>query len=228
MIRAELKMKAKEQIKGNIGKFFGIYLVYMLIVSVATAIIVAPFLPGMIRYAIAEDVVRLVRVTIIFSSVISLFAILIAPPFVVGWSRMFLRLTDGKSPKVADLFAAFKYYWKTFCLYILVMFFTLLWSLLLIVPGIIKAISYSQAFFILAENPNMTAIEALNESKKITNGRKKDLFVLGLSFFWWILLVGITAGIAAIWVFPYICATFANFYNAIKNKPAPVVEEIAE
>ena len=101
---------------------------------------------------------------------------------------------------------------------LLVAVFTLLWSLLLYIPGIIKAISYSMSFYILAENPEMSAREALNESKKIMHGHKMDYFVLALSFIPWILLVMITFGIAAIWVAPYMQLTITNFYHSIKTK----------
>ena len=76
------------------------------------------------------------------------------------------------------------------------------------------------SFYILADNPELTAREALSKSKEMMNGHKWDLFVLQLSFFWWYLLVGITFGIAAIYVTPYISATTANFYNSIKEKEA--------
>ena len=72
--------------------------------------------------------------------------------------------------------------------------------------------------YILAENPELTASEALNKSKEMMNGHKLDLFVLQLSFFWWYLLGSITFGIAYIYVLPYVSATIANFYNSIKNK----------
>jgi uncharacterized membrane protein len=81
------------------------------------------------------------------------------------------------------------------------------------------------SFYILAENPGMTAREALNESKRIMHGHKADYFVLSLSFIGWILLVSVTFGIAAIYVGPYVAATTANFYNAIKQKSEPVAVE---
>ena len=91
-------------------------------------------------------------------------------------------------------------------------------SLLLVIPGIIKVFSYAAAPFILADNPELTAREALSESKRIMDGHKFDLFVLQLSFFWWSILSAITFGIAYIYVVPYFQATMANFYNDIKDK----------
>ena len=72
--------------------------------------------------------------------------------------------------------------------------------------------------YILADNPELTANEALSKSKEIMDGHKFDLFVLQLSFFWWYMLSAITFGIAYIYVIPYVSATTANFYNSIKEQ----------
>ena len=77
--------------------------------------------------------------------------------------------------------------------------------------------------FVLAENPDMTAREALNVSKRITKGHKMELFVLSLSFIPWIFLVAFTFGIASVYVVPYMELTITNFYHEIKDK-TPVVE----
>ncbi|MDR1160001.1 MAG: DUF975 family protein [Syntrophomonadaceae bacterium] len=143
---------------------------------------------------------------------------IIAPSFHMGLIMIFLNLTEGVKPKAENVFKGFDFFGKALWLNILIMVFVFLWSLLLIVPGIIKMISYSMSYYILADNPEMTAREALNSSKEMMHGHKKDLFVLILSFFWWFLLVGVTCGIAAIYVHPYVMATITNFYKTIKNK----------
>lgn len=91
------------------------------------------------------------------------------------------------------------------------------------IPGIIKSISYSMSMYILAENKGKAAHECIAESKAMTEGHKMELFVLSLSFIGWGLLCGITFGIAAIWVIPYMQATFTNAYYSLKPV-APVVE----
>ena len=91
------------------------------------------------------------------------------------------------------------------------------------IPGIIKGISYSMSMYILAENKGKPAMECINESKRMTEGHKMELFVLALSFIGWILLSAITFGIAAIWAVPFMNAAFANAYRSLK----PVVEEPA-
>jgi len=100
---------------------------------------------------------------------------------------------------------------------IMIAIFTCLWSLLFVIPGIIKAISYSMAYFVLADNPELSAKEALDESKRITSGHIGDLFVLYLSFIPWVLLGAITCGLALIYVVPYMQTTMANYYLELKD-----------
>ena len=90
-------------------------------------------------------------------------------------------------------------------------------TILLIIPGIILSFMYSQVYYIMAENPEMSIIDCLKESSRIMKGHKMDLFVLELSFLGWVILMGITFGIAGLYVLPYYSATLTNFYLEIKN-----------
>ena len=89
--------------------------------------------------------------------------------------------------------------------------------MLLVVPGVIKAFSYSQAFKVMIENPNMSITEAIKESKKLMDGHKMEYFILDLSFIPWTLLVGITCGIASFWALPYIQTTMVQYYYSLKQ-----------
>lgn len=195
MSRQELKAKAKEQIKGNIGVLF----VIMLIVA---------FVAG------------LANVVPVVGSLVSL--IVLTPAFTIAMVIIYLKMADGIKPEIAELFQHFNKFWGAFKVTFLTGLFTALWSLLFVIPGIIKSFSYAMAMYILAENPDMPALEAIDKSKAMMDGHKMELFVLGLSFIGWGLLCGITFGIAAIWVIPYMNATMANFYNSIK----PAVEVV--
>jgi len=94
-----------------------------------------------------------------------------------------------------------------------------LWSLLFVIPGIIKAISYSMTSYILAECPNVQATDAIKLSMRITKGYKGELFVAGLSFIGWLLLGMITCGILiVVHVGPYMNATFAGYYIELRNE----------
>lgn len=90
-----------------------------------------------------------------------------------------------------------------------------LWTLLFIIPGIIKAISYSQMYYLIAEYDNISVTKAMNISKIITKGHKWDIFVMGLSFIGWILLSVITLGISDLFVSPYMSLSFVNAYHAM-------------
>jgi uncharacterized membrane protein len=92
---------------------------------------------------------------------------------------------------------------------------TWLWSMLFIIPGIIKYISYSQMFFIIAEYDNISVSKAMRISKIITRGHKWDLFVMGLSFFGWILLNILTLGLSELFTGPYIKLSFVNAYHGM-------------
>lgn len=143
--------------------------------------------------------------------------ILLAPPLMISIVRIYLNLIKGTKPEVGHIFTGFDVFVQAILLNLLISIFVMLWSFLFVVPGIIKGLSYSMATYILAENPDMTWQQALNESKKMMNGHKMELFVLYLSFFPWYLLISITFGIAAIYVGPYVSATEANFYNELKK-----------
>lgn len=92
-----------------------------------------------------------------------------------------------------------------------------LWSLLFVIPGIVKAFAYSQMFFVLAENPGIGVRKAMNISKVITQGHKGDLFIMGISFFGWMLLCTLSCGIGCLWLLPYMNMTQLNAYFALKN-----------
>ncbi len=189
MDRKLLKDNAKAQIKGHIGVLFLVTLV-VAVVSYAVQLI-----PG----------------------VGSFVSLLVAPTLTLATSIIYLNLTDGINPEVKELFNHFDKFWPAFKVNFLTSLFTVLWSLLLVVPGIIKAFAYSQAMYILAENPTIGAREALKQSEDMMRGHKMELFVLSLSFIGWYLLSVITFGIALIWVGPYVNATMASYYKYLKT-----------
>lgn len=92
-----------------------------------------------------------------------------------------------------------------------------LWSLLFIIPGIVKAYSYSMMFYVIAENPKIGATKAMDISKVLTQGHKADLFVMDLSFLGWIILSILSCGIGFIWLIPYMTMTEINAYYDLKR-----------
>ena len=203
MNRQQLKAAAKEQIRGKIGILFLITLIIAAISAVAGGVL------GMVPY---------------LGPVAA--AIVVTPAFALSIVRVYLNVVAGGTPEVGDAFTGFDDFWAAFKVQFLVGLFTYLWTLLLIVPGIIKSLSYSMSMYILAENKGKPALECIKESQAMTDGHKMDLFVLGLSFIGWGLLCGITFGIAGIWVIPYMSATYANVYNSLKPaQPVEVIED---
>jgi len=219
-VRAELKTAAKSQIKGNIGILFLCNLVYGLIVGIPMGIVFNIYATQYSKYFRAVFVLKDMNATPpnpMLSLLMAAIPILLFS-FVISFAMIYLNLIKSIKPQIADIFKGFNVFGKATLLGILMSVFTALWSMLFVIPGIIKAISYSMAPYILAENQTMTAKEALNESKRITKGNKMNLFILGLSFIGWILLGGITLGIAFIYITPYMEATMANAYIKIKEQ----------
>ena len=193
MNRAELKQAAKSQIKGKIGILFVITLIIGIVSGVASAVLsVIPIVGSLVA------------------------SIIVTPAFGLSIVRVYLNLTEQKNVDAKDAFCGFDDFWAAFKVTFLTGLFTFLWSLLLIIPGIIKSYSYSMSMYILSENKGKPALECINESKTMTNGHKMDLFVLGLSFIGWALLCVVTLGIAGIWVIPYMQATYTNAYKSLK------------
>lgn len=130
-----------------------------------------------------------------------------------GYAVYLLKQYDHRDPQTNDLFSQFDRFGDAFCLKLLETLFVVLWSLLLIIPGLIKTYAYAMAPFILAENPNMTAREALRASEELMDGHKAELLFLELSFIGWSLLNVLTLGIGSFWLVPYMNAAKAAFYR---------------
>lgn len=180
----EIKMSAKESLKGNWGTSF-------LAEVAGTAICaVASWIP--------------------FGSMI------VGGPLEVGVTGIYCKNTDYEKPAFRNLFDGFKEnLGENFLLGLLKNIFIFLWSLLFIIPGIVKAYSYSMAEYLMVRNRNLTAMEALSESRRLMKGNKMRLFGLKLSFIGWILLTIVTLGIAAVYVVPYMNSAVVEFYNDI-------------
>lgn len=114
----------------------------------------------------------------------------------MGYARFNLNLIDYNKADVSDLFSQFHRFWDGFCMDFLRSLFVALWSLLLVIPGIIKSYSYAMAPYILVENPGMTATKSIDESKRIMDGNKWRLFCLDFSFIGWELLLSVPSVIA--------------------------------
>jgi uncharacterized membrane protein len=172
----------------------------------------------------AVVLVLIYTVIIALSSMTVVGSVLLGGPLTLGMYGYFMRKVRGESIRLENLFDGFQQFGSSFLLFLLQMIFITLWTCLLIVPGIIKSFSYSMAFFILRDNPDMGALEALNASRQMMDGHKARLFGLYVSFIGWFLLSILTLGIGYLWIGPYMALSVANFYEDLKQNPQTVEE----
>ena len=149
----------------------------------------------------------------------SLISTLLLVPMQYAYSIVFLDdLRSGKKIEIASLFEGYSDYLRIVGTYLLSVIYVFLWSLLLIIPGIVKGIEYSQTVYVLKDNPELSFNAAIERSCEMMKGHRWEYFCLYFSFIGWILLEIITLGIASLWVNPYMSATFANYYEKLKTE----------
>ncbi len=160
--------------------------------------------------------------------------LILAGPLTVGMISVFVQLARTGTTKIEHLFDGITNgFVNKMLAHILVSVYTFLWALLFWIPGIVKSFSYAMTFYILNDNPEMGANEAITRSREMMNGHKWQLFCLRFSFIGWILLSILTFGVLMIFVAPYMQAAEAEFYENLKaeaglSQPAPVAEETTD
>ncbi len=135
----------------------------------------------------------------------------------VGYAQFNLNLVDRKEANFDSLFAYFSYWKTTAATRLLQGVYVFLWSLLFIIPGILAGYSYAMTDYILAENPNIRATEAIEQSKALMCGNRFRLFCLQFSFIGWDILATLAFGIGHLWLAPYKQAATAAFYREISG-----------
>ena len=135
----------------------------------------------------------------------------------LGYVKFNLNLIDNKPASLNNLFSEFHRFGTAFLMQFFRGLYTFLWSLLFVIPGIYASYGYAMTPYILLENPDMTANEAIAKSKELMDGNRWRLFCLEISFIGWSLLAALlTCGIGYFWLAPYMEASFAAFYREIK------------
>ena len=168
-----------------------------------------------------QHVLNLLLIGALCSASLSLIWFLIGENTRVGLCRYRLALIDGDKASVGLLFSGFgSIFWKALWLRVLRAIRVFLWSLLLLIPGIIASYRYALADHILAENPAMSAGEALRESGHLMRGNKWRLFCLRLSFLGWHLLAWLSGGIGYLWILPYLLQSETVFYHEVSGRAA--------
>jgi uncharacterized membrane protein len=147
--------------------------------------------------------------------------LIIGGPLIFGFSTFFLSLSRRRVARLPQLFDGFKHFVNTLKAYLFMTLFILLWTLLFIIPGLVACLSYSQTFFILADNPQIEGREALKKSKSLMTGNRWRLFFLFWRFFGWFLLGILSLGIGFLWIIPYLSTTLALFYDDVTTDNNP-------
>ena len=192
---SELRRRAREQLGGNI--FSNNWLLFVVVCIVA----------GVMN-------------TISSSVTCGIGGIILAGPILYGYARLTANLANGQQKvEFSDFFKGFtEGFGRTFLLGLMTNLFTFLWSLLFIVPGIVKYYAYSMAPYIMQDDPNKNWKQCLDESQEMMEGHKGQLFCLHLSFVGWILLGMLCLGVGTIFVVPYMQQSTANFYLSLKEQ----------
>lgn len=183
-----LMILARESLRGKWGQAIGTYLVYSLIMGSFGA---WPKEGGVI-------------------------GLLIAGPMMLGAAIYSLAISRGEESRLEMIFDGFRDFGNALGAYLLMILYIILWLLLLIVPGIIAALSYSMVFYIFADDRSIKPAELLRRSKKMMYGHKEKLFYLYLRFLLLALLCILTLGIGFLWLIPYVHVTMAKFYEDIR------------
>ena len=214
--RQQVKEQAKQIMKRNYWKMFVVTLITGILCAEYVTVIqeVQGFVPDVVLPSMFSSILSFLSME---SIVGLLFSIFIGFAIRVGEQYYFIKNHNG-NPALNEIFQGFKgNYLNVVKIMFLMDLKTLLWLLLFIIPGFVKAYEYSMIPYLLAENPNLSASQAFSLSKQMTTGQKMDLFVLDLSFLGWYFLGFLCFGIGALFVKPYDVAAFTEVYLILKE-----------
>lgn len=211
----QIKTEARQALRGYWGKGVFISFIYFFVSMVLTTIVDILFSGGIHNWLYQE-----------YSPVGSEFGNFIISllyiPLTVGIIWFYLGLVRTENPQVSQIFSIYTNVALSVKLIgtnIMIGIFTFLWSLLFLIPGIIKGLAYSQTMLLLKDNPEFGIFEAITESRRRMDGYKWKYFLLGLSFIGWGLLCILSIGIGFLWLVPYVYTANATFYeNHIAEK----------
>lgn len=206
-LNSELRAQARERLEGKWGTFV---LMTFLMLVIQTILQIPGYIGSLLEVLSPENVLA----SLSFSNISNILSLL-ALPLSWGLTVSLLRNHREESVDLENLFDGFRggRYTRVFCALFLVNLFTFLWALLLIIPGIMKAFSYALTPYIIMDEPELTARQAITRSCEIMEGRRWKLFCLYLSFIGWGILSLLTFGIGFLWLVPYMNASIAAFYE---------------
>ena len=196
----ELRAAAWEKKKGRWGMLALVFFIYSLIMAACAAL----------SYVVVGAVAVL----------------LLSGPLMLGFTMVCLAVSRRQGASLSKLFEGFSRFGDSLVLFLLMDIFIFLWSLLLVIPGIIKMYSYSMSWFVLHDRPDLTGNEARKRSMYLMRGHKWRLFCLDFSFLGWYLLSALTLGILAFWVTPYHMTARAEFYQELLEEEKKTQQQI--
>ena len=223
----ELRVKAWESLKSKYWLAFAVTIIAGLIGSVGNAFssfgqnlseVLGMVDPSEMDSNMIMGAFVLNGFVLVSATIGALFSAFVTSPTIVGVSGYFIKNTDSK-PSLAEVFSGFKTrYGRNVGTMFLVGVKTVLWTILFIIPGIIKSYEYAIIPFILADDPEISSKDAFKKAKEMMNGNKWRLFKLDFSFIGWYALCFLTFGIGVFFLIPYLNAARAEFYTELKNK----------
>lgn len=218
--RIELKEKAKVAFKAN----YSSSVVAALVLTALTAVLVGTNVNVDVNNADVNVSTAIAGTTTVIALIFSLLNVFVFNPLKVGGYSFFKKNNQEKA-ELGELISAFKSnYANSMVTTLLTDVFTFLWTLLFIVPGIVKSYSYAMVPFLIADNPDLQPMDVIKKSKQMMDGYKWQAFVLDLSFLGWEILSMLTVGILGLfYVNPYYYQTKAGLYEFLKSQ-----EEIKE
>ena len=174
---------------------------------------------GAVTNSLNEDITK---------NTISILLYIAAIPLAWSLSVLFLDLIRGEQVSVSSIFRGYKKPWwsKSLLIPLLVGVYTFLWTMLFIIPGFIKSYSYAMTYFVYRDNQEMGCDAAIEESMRLMDGHKMDLFILDLSFLGWLLLSILSLGIGLLWLVPYMQSAHAHFYEDLVRERGTSVQAL--
>ena len=224
----DIKRTAREALRGNWMKAFVTSMIFSLIsgtggFGITITTVESPETENGVTALIssaaespAAGLGGLLLIASLFSIAFSIIMLVVRYALFVGYSQFNLDIIDGNDVRIGTLFSRFDRAKTAIFAGILVAIRVLFGLLLFIVPGIMAIYGCSMVYFIIADNPDMTAREAIRESRRMMKGNRWKLFCLELSFIPGVILSVLTLGIGFIWLIPHMQASYAAFYREVE------------
>jgi len=201
MYYSNLRAKARQSLHGNWLMAVGLFIVGFLLLNAPEFVLN----PDQYEFTWKDPIVLVLTVLLL--------------PITIGLVWAWIDLSRGKRISFEHLMEPYKtMFGKSILVAVLQGLFLFLWTLLFIVPGIIKSFSYMLTYHILRDEPELSPLQAITKSRRMMNGHKAEALVLGLSFIGWILLGVVTLFIGFLWIAPYMSVTYAHFYNMLRTE----------